>query len=86
MMFKKNKSQSGAFCVKNQRKTNFTDINQDSEGKVTRVLSRARRQCRGCFYRLTECHPLEEDGGMACVSCSRRKTKQKKNIFPREGR
>ena len=40
-------------------------------GRVTRVLSRAKRQCRGCFYRLTDCHPLKEDGGMACLSSSR---------------
>ena len=26
----------------------------------------------GCFYRLTDCHPLEEDGGMACLSSSRK--------------
>ena len=32
----------------------------------------ARMQSRGCSYRLTltDCHPLEEDGGMACSSCS----------------
>ena len=37
-------------------------------GRVTRVLSRARGQCRGGFYRLTGCHPLEEDEGVACLS------------------
>ena len=24
------------------------------------------------FYRLTDCHPLEEDGGLACFSSSRK--------------
>ena len=35
-------------------------------GRVTRVLSRARRQCRGRFYRLTDCYPLE-DGGVPLI-------------------
>ena len=47
------------------------------------VLSRARRQCRGCFYRLTDCHPLEEDGGMACLSSSRKHLAGVPRLTPR---
>ena len=31
-----------------------------------------RGAVRGRFYRLTDCHPLEEDAGMACFSSSRK--------------
>ena len=52
-------------------------------GRVTRVLSRAKRRRRGCFCRLTDCHLLEEDGGMACLSSSRKHLPKVPGLTPR---
>ena len=37
----------------------------------------------GVFYRLTDCHPLEEHGGMACFSSSRKHLNGVPGLTPR---
>ena len=71
------------YQVKSKSTFGLVTLAEAQMDRVTRELSRARRQCRGRFYRLTDCHPLEEDGGMACLSSSRKHLAGVPGLTPR---
>ena len=47
--------------------TNQTDVRLPLPAVCPLYIILSIWQCRGCIYRLTDCHLLEEDGVMSCL-------------------